>query len=216
VALLAVPTLAMRAGDFSAEAARLKLPILDPSTKQPFANNFIPANRINANAALLLKTYLPPPNYSAEGVFQSYINNGVARFDPRTDTGKLDHNLTERVRLSFTISNDEIPVLSANGGQSGSPLDLIRQQEATTGLAGNARVDFIISPRTTNDFSYSFKKYNVILHMQDAGAPQVRASGLTIRDFYPGANTLNLAPQLTFAQGYATAGTWQLPGKGSN
>ena len=211
VALLAVPTVAMRGGDFAAEAARLKLPILDPDTKQPFLNNFIPANRINANAALLLKTYFPLPNYSAEGVFQNYINNGVAVLDPRTDTGKLDHNLGDRIRLSFTISNDEIPVLSANGGQSGSPLDNIRQLEATTGLTGNARADFIISPRSTNDFSYSFKKYNVILHMQDAGAPQARPSGLAIKDFYSGANTLNLAPQLTFAQGYATAGTFQLP-----
>lgn len=86
------------------------------------------------------KPIFPLPNYSAEGVFQNYLNNGVAILNPRTDTGKLDHNISDKIRLSFTISNDEIPVLSANGGQSGSPLDNIRQLEATTGLTGNARV----------------------------------------------------------------------------
>ena len=78
----------MRAGDFGAEAARLGLPLLDPSTNQPFPNNIIPASRINANAALLLKTYFPLPNYSSGG-FQNYINNGVVRAHPRSrSTGR--------------------------------------------------------------------------------------------------------------------------------
>jgi hypothetical protein len=46
----ATPTDAMRAGDFSAEAARIALPILDPDTKAPFPGNVIPRTRLNQNA----------------------------------------------------------------------------------------------------------------------------------------------------------------------
>jgi hypothetical protein len=67
VTLTATLTAAMRAGDFSSEAARLGLPILDPATNAPFPNSQIPANRIDPNAALLLKTYFPLPNYSNGG-----------------------------------------------------------------------------------------------------------------------------------------------------
>ncbi len=110
----ATPTQAMRAGDFSAEAARLGLPILDPNTKAPFANNQIPVSRVDPNAALLLSTYFPLPNYSAQGTFNNYINNGVVTLKPRTDTGRLDHNVNDNIRLSLVISHDDINVLSAD------------------------------------------------------------------------------------------------------
>src|SRR5439155_27146846 len=50
----ATPTQAMRDGDYTAEAARISRPVLDPLTGQAFPGNIIPANRINANAKLLL------------------------------------------------------------------------------------------------------------------------------------------------------------------
>src|ERR1700730_4487491 len=71
---------------------------------------------------------------------------------------------------------------------------VIRQKEATTGVDGNVHASFTISPRTTNEVSYAFKTYNVNLFIQDDTAPAVRPSGLTIRDFFPNANTLPLAP----------------------
>jgi hypothetical protein len=210
VTLTATPTAAMRAGDFSAEAARLGLPLLDPATNAPFPNNQIPASRINQNAALLLKTYFPLPNYSGGG-FQNYLNNGVGTLSPRTDTGRLDHNLNDRIRLSFTIANDDIRTLQSNIAEGSFFFPVLRQQEATTGVNGNVQASFTISPHTTNEVSYAFKTYNVNLFLVDSGAPAVRPSGLTIKDFYPGANTLNLAPGLTFSGGWSSAGTSQLP-----
>ncbi len=62
--LAATPTPAMRAGDFSAEAARIGQPIVDPTTGLPFHNNQIPVNRMNANALLLLQNNFPQPNQS--------------------------------------------------------------------------------------------------------------------------------------------------------
>jgi hypothetical protein len=88
---------------------------------------------------------------------------------------------------------------------------VLRQQEATTGLNGNVQASWIISPQTTNEVSYAFKTYNVNLFLKDDTAPAVRPAGLTIKDYYPGANTLNLAPGLTFSGGWSSAGTSQLP-----
>ena len=119
--LTATPTDALRSGNFQSEVTRTGRPLLDPLTGQAFPNNTIPANRINANAALLLKTYIPLPNYSSGG-FLNYINNGVSKLDTRTDTVKVDHNLTEKIRFSFVISNDAINVLQPDAGLGGSPL----------------------------------------------------------------------------------------------
>jgi len=208
--LTATPTDAMRQGNYQAEATRLGKPLLDPTTKQPFPNNVIPASRIDQNAALLLKTYFPEPNYTLDP-FNNYLNNGVAKLDPRTDTVKVDHYLSDKIRLSFTVSNDNIPVLQPNSGLAGSPFPVIRQLEATTGLTGNGRVTYTISPRSTNEVSYSIKRYGVVLKLQDDTAPSVRPAGLTIKDFYPGANTLNLIPQISFSGGWGSISTNQLP-----
>ena len=208
--LTATPTDAMRSGNFQAEATRLNKPLLDPSNKQPFAGNIIPASRIDPNAALMLKTYFPAANYSLDP-FNNYLNNGVAKLDPRTDTVKVDHYLTDKIRFSATVSYDNIPVLQPNSGLAGSPFPVIRQLEATTGLTGNGRVTFTLSPRTTNEVSYSIKRYGVVLTLQDDTAPSVRPSGLNIKDFYPDANTLHLIPQISFSGGWGGISTNQLP-----
>jgi hypothetical protein len=210
VSLTATPTQAMRNGDFSAESARLNLPILDPASNTPFPGNQIPTSRIDPNAALLLKTYFPLPNYS-NGGFNNYINNGVGTLSPRTDTGRLDHNINDKIRLSFTIANDDIHTLQSNIAEGNFLFPVIRQQEATTGINGNVQASFTVSAHTTNEVSYAFKTYNVNLLMKDDTAPAIRPSGLTIKDFFPGANTLNLAPGLTFSGGWSSAGTSQLP-----
>ena len=211
VSVTATPTAAMRAGDFSAEATRLGLPILDPNNKTQFSGNQIPASRIDPNAALLLKTYFPLPNYSAQGTFNNYINNGIGTLSPRTDTGRLDHNLKDTIRLSFVISHDDIKTLQSNIAEGSFLFPVIRQQEATTGLDGQILASMTLSPRTTNEASFAFKRYDVNLLMKDDTAPAVRPSGLTIKDFFSGANTLDLAPGLTFSGGFSSAGTSQLP-----
>jgi len=61
-----VPTDAQRAGDFSAAGLA---PIFDPETKQQFALNAIPADRISAQAKALLQ-YFPEPNIL--GSIQNY------------------------------------------------------------------------------------------------------------------------------------------------
>ena len=122
-------------------------------TKLPFPDNIIPTSRINANAALLLKTYFPEPNYSADP-FRNYINNGVGRLEPRTDTVKIDHNFNERLRLSFVWSHDNIPVLSPELGSGRIALPGDPPERAIpTATPATCALNWTISPRTTNEVS---------------------------------------------------------------
>lgn len=212
VGLTATPTPAIREGNFTSDANRAGPPIRDPLTNQPYPNNRIPANRLNQNAGLMLQTYFPQPNYVGEP-FRNYINNGVRRLDPRTDTVKIDHHFSERWRGSFRIANDDVTIAEPSVPLFGAtPFPTLRQTESTSGLTGTARLNAIISSRMTNEFSYSFKRYdvNLLIEASDVASP-TRPAGLTIRDFFPNANDLNLIPNIAIAQGWGGIGTSQLP-----
>jgi hypothetical protein len=79
-----VPTLLERQGDFSQSAAK---PV-DPSTGQPFTDNFIPSNRVSAISQKLLQFY-PPPSIGAGVSSSSPLE--PARADQMLV--KLDHRL---------------------------------------------------------------------------------------------------------------------------
>jgi len=110
----AVPTMAMRSGDFSGLA-----PIFDPTTfnpatrtSSPFPNNQIPLNRFNPVATALLG-FIPEPNISA-GLGRNFAGFGkrVTRSD-QVNT-KIDHsfgsNDTFFGRFTFSDISDLNPV----------------------------------------------------------------------------------------------------------
>ncbi|NUN02502.1 MAG: hypothetical protein HUU41_15425 [Bryobacteraceae bacterium] len=64
-----VPLLPWRSGDFSG----LSTPIINPQTGAPFADNRIPANRINPTALAIQNRFYPEPNFgSAASTNQNY------------------------------------------------------------------------------------------------------------------------------------------------
>ncbi len=209
--LTATPTADMRTGNFQTEAARLGKPILDPTTNAPFPNNVIPANRIDPNAALLLQDYFPAPNNPGGG-FQNYLNNGVGKLDPRSDTVRIDHNFSDMFRAFFTLAHDNIQVTNPYVQLlNASFFPTIYQKENTTSWTGSGNLTMVLSPKSTNEIQYSFKIFDVNLLLQANTASPTRPSGLTIQDFYPGANSLNLVPNITFGQGWGPIGTSVLP-----
>ena len=83
-----VPTEAQRAGNFGSKV------ITDPTTGQPFANNIIPADRINPVSAALTKAFIPLPNYSsgATNYFASQsIPTNIDQY-----TARVDHRIGDR------------------------------------------------------------------------------------------------------------------------
>jgi hypothetical protein len=107
-----VPSLAMRNGDFSA----LATPILDPTTKIPFSNNVIPANRISSQSAFFLPLY--PTANTAAGTF-NYVPN--RKMDGDKFDIRIDHHFSAADTLSSSYSMNMAETFNpgaftANGG----------------------------------------------------------------------------------------------------
>lgn len=100
--LQTVPTAQMRNGDFSQLLARSPAIIVrDPLTGDPFPNNMIPANRINAVSSRVNEKYLPLPN---RGGADALSNNFGFTFPFPTDYA-LRKDFTQRVDHQFSSSN---------------------------------------------------------------------------------------------------------------
>jgi hypothetical protein len=209
--LTATPTAPMRTGDFQQESARLGKSILDPNTGAPFPNNTIPTSRIDPNTAILLQDYFPLPN-NLGGGFQNYLNNGVGKIHPRSDTVRIDQNFSDKFRAFFTIAHDNIQITNPYVQLLNADyFPTMYQQESTYSWTGAGNLTMILSPRSTNEIQYSFKLFDVNLLLQDNTATAARPSGMTIQDYYPGANSFNLIPNITFGQGWGPIGTSVLP-----
>ena len=106
-----IPTVAMRAGDFSA----IGRPIYDPQTYDPatgtrqvFAGNLIPANRIDPIAQQLIAFYPAPQNGNLS---QNFIFNPPNREDVRRINTREDYQFSQKHQLSwiFNSGTDNIP-----------------------------------------------------------------------------------------------------------
>lgn len=110
---LTVPTLKMRAGDFSEFPTNI---IYDPATtrtengrvvRTPFANQLIPASRIDPVASKLLAFY-PLPNVA--GLANNFRGNYQRILTRDNYTAKVDHNITERdkINLRYLYNSDNL------------------------------------------------------------------------------------------------------------
>ncbi len=126
--LLSVPTLKMRAGDFSElldpnnpfvtrkDSSGSKIPVLikDPQSANActvadqsgcFPGNIIPSNRLSPNGVGILNAW-PIPNLTTFiGGNGNWFAAKLHTFDQRKDTAGVDVNLTEKQRLRFHAMN---------------------------------------------------------------------------------------------------------------
>ncbi|MDX1984429.1 MAG: TonB-dependent receptor [Bryobacteraceae bacterium] len=104
-----IPPTAQRQGDFSGTTAV----IIDPTTRQPFAGNRIPANRIASHARAFLDGYVPQPNTAEPGI--NYRGpRAAAPIEQDQYVARIDHTFSERdtVNGSYifnTQADDTVP-----------------------------------------------------------------------------------------------------------
>ncbi|HEY8549884.1 MAG TPA: carboxypeptidase-like regulatory domain-containing protein, partial [Vicinamibacterales bacterium] len=118
--LSTVPSLRMRAGDFS-EINRV---IYDPLTGQPFPGNVIPPDRIEPIARNIIDMLYPEPNIegrrAANGqIIDNYLINPIKEREDDQFNVKVDHNLTTAnrffVRYSFEKTHRFQPATLPHG-----------------------------------------------------------------------------------------------------
>lgn len=93
--LSTVPTLANRQGDFSdlRTSGGQLVPIYDPQTRQPFAGNRIPLDRLDP-VALAAMQYYPAPNRTGTATnANNFVGNNSATLDRDIIVARLDHQL---------------------------------------------------------------------------------------------------------------------------
>lgn len=147
----AVPTAAMREGDFSGliDAQGRKYAIYDPwSTdsktwlRTPFPNNQIPGMRQSPLSKYLNSVTPLPTTADNPLATQNYFGVGYNITNQHTETGKVDHRLSDRDNLSFRVSHSPAYNEATNNPYDGSPTTLdkkangkIEEQQSDSGVA---------------------------------------------------------------------------------
>jgi hypothetical protein len=222
-----VPTLAMRRGDFSnlRDANGNLIVIYDPDTtrpnpngagfvRDPFANNTIPANRLDPVAQKILAFY-PQPNRDPENPFTS-ANNWRDNIDEIRDmrqwTTKVDHRFSSSNSVSMRYNYYRH---YADGGFSQSPWpDAIVRKRYDTLTTHN----FVVSDTQTfsgallNEVRVSNARQGFPFVVASFGGNWPQQLGLPASvpgDTFPAINN-GLAPFNTGTAGLRESSTWQV------
>lgn len=202
------PSALERAGDFSQsfDTNNTLIPIRDPyNNNAAFPNNTIPSSRIDPNGQKLLSLF-PLPN--TKGPSNTYNWTGVSvNKQPRRDSIlRSDYNITSNttfyVRLiqDFQAVRGEYGLSVGLGGNNGWPQLPISYEIHSAGAV--ATLIHTFNPTMVNEFTFGVNraKQTVDALTQDRLDANVRSKiGLSLGQFYPTANPLNLIPNATFS-----------------
>lgn len=138
-----VPTLRMRAGDFSQLLPSLQL--YNPTNRTtPYANNQIP---VSAVAARLMQYYPNPTNSALSNNFNGYVPVSLVQ---NQTLDRVDHNIGDSVRLFGRFLWQKLTVVNGNAIPTSSAYS------PTTDRNGMIGYTHIITPRFINDLRVGF------------------------------------------------------------
>ena len=197
------PTARERAGDFSQslDTNNRLIVVRDPVTGQPFPGNIIPANRIDPNGQKLLNIF-PQPNFNNSAntfnnVFQSLVDQ-----PRREEILRVDWNISDKttfyargIQNYEAFKGDFNFVLASNIW----PQFPIKYQIDSRGIVSTLIHTF--SPTITNEFTFGVNRaLQTVNPLNQEGIDRndrVKL-GMTLPQFFPGANPLRLVPNVTF------------------
>lgn len=128
------------------------------TVRTPYAGNIIPVSQFSTVASNI-QSYLPAPSNPA--LSNNYLLGPAQEFlNARTILTRIDHNLTEKIRLSLTYNYDDRPrELDCNNiGGCGAPIGHPRIQEIQTHTAHLQLTD-VISPSLFTHFVASYDRW---------------------------------------------------------
>jgi hypothetical protein len=99
-----IPTLRMRQGDFGDLLEQRNRVITDPTTRQPFPGNQIPASRFDPVAARLMELY---PNPQTTSVATNFLFNAPRQNDVEQFGFRFDINLGNNDNVSYRYSQQD-------------------------------------------------------------------------------------------------------------
>jgi hypothetical protein len=197
------PTAEERRGDFSRsldQNGRL-IVITDPLTRQPFPGNTVPQDRIDPNGQKLLSVFPLPNTVDPARAFNSVFQSTVDQ--PRDeDILRIDWNIspkttfyTRGIRNYEAFKGDFNFVLASNNWPQ-FPIDYSIQ---SAGLVSTLIHTF--RPNLVNEFTVGVNRaLQLVSPLDQAGIDRNDRNkvGMTLPQFHPGSNPLNLVPNATF------------------
>ena len=180
--LLTVPTAAARNGDLSAYGINIFDPLTgNPSQRQQFPGNVIPADRLSPQTQALLKL-LPLPNAPGTdgGTRNNYIAQGSESFNADQFNTRIDGRLTDRLNLFGRYSFAKYALTGPTAFGEGGGHELVS-------LGGNSKVknhsvatgfDYTLNATTILDFRFGFYQYKVDVLPFDFGTTPATAAGI--------------------------------------
>lgn len=161
-----VPTLQMRAGNFS----QLTVPIFDPltttsnaagvRTRDPFPGNIIPANRIS-KVSQSFQQYLPEP--TNPGLQSNYVTTLPFGFNNDNTTNKVDLTINDKHSLSGIFSKGhrgQATLYRSGGNNLPLPYADTRAVDELT-LTAQAKYNWVAGANLVNQVSYGYARFNV-------------------------------------------------------
>jgi hypothetical protein len=198
-----VPTALERTGDFSQSIDQngALIAVTDPTTKQPFPGNRIPASRIDPNGQALSKIF-PLPNFLDRNISAgryNYISQISGETPNRVDTWKSDYNISPRDILSFTWSaHFRREEGYATRSSVSWPMNSVRIRSRSLFYAWHYQ--HIFSPGLVNELTVGANQHHGwdIIDPDQLATIQRKTFGLTAADLFPAANPLGLIPATAF------------------
>lgn len=202
-----VPTSAERTGDFSALVSQ-GVTIYDPNTavasgstiaRTPFANNMIPASRLNPIAVNLMK-YYPLPNIAGQkNGLENYVLNTTDSDGFDNEMGRMDFNFSEKNHLSFNAQHNYRAQNKNNffdDPATGNYLFRINQGAGLDDV-------YTFSPTTFLDVRASWARY---IENHSSPADGIDPASLGFPSYIDSSSKFLMLPYITFNDSISSAG----------
>ena len=199
-----MPSALERAGDFSqsVDVNDRVIPVTDPTVRQPFPGNRIPASRLDPNGVAALN-FFPLPNFLNTAVSRRQYNyitqwggaNPLQLFNFKPDY-YISGNDMLSVSMNAQFSSNDTP----NGAQMTAPFPVFKSTNKSKGGMISVRHRHIFSPTVVNEFMAGYAYTFGPPSWTDDGIKGLQRGtyGFNAGSLTPANNPLNLMPEMTF------------------
>ena len=209
---LRVPTAQERQGIFStpvADPQKTALGLTCVASGDPgcFPNNTIPSGQLDPNMVKLLSLLpLPTPGYVDPSGITNYILNLTEHNPVNQQVLRVDYNISEKWRAYFRGLN--MSVASKGNAAADTPMNYLTNFPVNyINSSPNVIVDltYIANPTLVNEATIGYSAWSENQQFpngrSELKAVQKSALGITLPQFRPELNSLDLIPALTFGGG---------------
>jgi hypothetical protein len=196
------PTALERSGDFSQsyDTSRALIPVKDPTNGTVFPGNVIPPSRIDSQGQKLLSLFpFPQVGPASTAYVYDALTQTIGDSKRRDDILRVDYSISSKNSFYIRLLNDRVVphTVPANGlAWPNLPSAITANSEGVV-----VTDTWIISPTLVNDLTAGFNTntQNTFALNDAVLTANMRApNGITLPQFFPQANPLNLVPTATY------------------